>query len=318
MDTNRQPESEEVKLREQLEEFLRCARVLEEVTSAPANIPRTGEASTVALPLHESFIPGSVLTTLFRNPKTGRTVSFKREELAQLDDMTCEYLLNYYQAQSVFTADDAARLRNAVEAHSRRLHVLLRHSDWRAKVYRSDVAKEEAILRSLLQLGLLIECVEILTPPLMTVKRINDEEFDLIDDLRNLLRLLALVLAQRLASDGNDLRSYGALTACIAGLAEKAEDAQALIECGYAASKGDEAAFTKWFEKSGHRAVERVETMIQPVEKQGLDTIFGLFTRHTLDLGLQPVTIEFIRQTLQTLVTTLSNMGAEMTDAANF
>ncbi|HEY1661834.1 MAG TPA: AAA family ATPase [Verrucomicrobiae bacterium] len=316
MDTNRQPESEEVKLRQLLEDFLSCARVLEEVVRPPDNLPRTGEAPTVAVPLRESFIPGSVLTTLFRNPKTGRTVSFKREELAQLDDMTCEYLLNYYQSQSLFTADDATRLRNAIEEHSRRLHLLLRHSDWRAKVYRSDVAKEEAILRSLLQLSLLIKCVEILTPPLLTVKRISDEEFDLIDDLRGMLRVLALSLAQRLAADDRNLQGYGALATCIAGLAEKAEDAQALIECGYAASKGDETTFVKWYEKGGRKAVERVETMLRPVEKQGLDTIFQVFTRHMLDLGLQPVTIEFIRQTLQTLVTTLSNMGSDLSDAS--
>ena len=43
METNRQPESEEVKLRQQLEEFLRYARVLEEVTRAPANLPRVKE-----------------------------------------------------------------------------------------------------------------------------------------------------------------------------------------------------------------------------------------------------------------------------------
>jgi SpoVK/Ycf46/Vps4 family AAA+-type ATPase len=99
-------------------------------------------------------------------------------------------------------------------------------------------------------------------------------------------------------------------------LAAKAEDARELLESGYAAANGDEAAFAKWFAKSGRKAMDRVETMLQPVEKRGLDEIFSLFTRHTLDLGLQPVTIEFVRQTLQTLVTTLSNMDREMSDAS--
>jgi hypothetical protein len=316
METNRQPESEEAKLRQQLEEFLRYARVLEEVTRAPANLPRVKEASTIAVPLHESFLPGSILTTLFRNPKTGRTVSFKREELGELDGMTTNYLLNYYQSQSLFTPDDAVRLRSAIESHTRRLHQLQRHGDWRAQVFSYEVAKEEAILRSLLQLRLLIECAQILTPPLMTVKRIGDEEFDLIDDLHSLVRLLALALWQRLATDGSELQAYGALSVCVAGLAAKADDALALLESGYAAASGDEAAFAKWFEKGGRKAMERVETMLQPADKHGLDEIFKLLTRHTLDLGLQPVTIEFIRQNLQTLVTTLANMEREMSDAS--
>ena len=42
----------------------------------------------------------------------------------------------------------------------------MRNSDWRAQVFSYEVAKEKAILRSLLQLRLLIECVQILTPPL--------------------------------------------------------------------------------------------------------------------------------------------------------
>ena len=74
METNRQPESDETKLRQQLEEFLRHARVLEDVTRAPANLPRVKEPRAALVPLHESFLPGSILTTLFRNPKTGRTV----------------------------------------------------------------------------------------------------------------------------------------------------------------------------------------------------------------------------------------------------
>ena len=314
METNQQPESEAAKQREQLEEFLRYARVLEDVTRAPASLPSSKEVRPV-VPVRESFLPGSILTTLFRDPKTGRTTTFKSEDLAQLDGMTTDYLLNYYQSQALFTAEDLARLRNSIEAHARRLYQLMRNSDWRAQVFNYDVAKEKAILRSLLQLRLLIECVQILIPPLQTVKRIGDGEFDLIDDLHSLVRLLALTLWQRLATDGTDLQAYGALAICIAGLAAKADDALALIESGYAAANGDEAAFTKWFEKGGRRAMERVETMLQPVDKHGLDEVFKLFTRHTLDLGLQPVTIEFVRQNLQTLVTTLANMDHEMSDA---
>jgi len=315
METNRQPESEEVKLRQQLEEFLRYARVLEEVTRAPASLPRVKEPARLVVPLRESLLPGSILTTLFRKPNTSRTVSFKREELAELDGMTSDYLLNYYQSQSLFTPDDAARLRNSIETHQRWFYESLRHGDWRAEVFQYEVAKEKAILRSLLQLRLLIECAQILTPPLMTVKRIGDEEFDLIDDLHGLVRLLALALWQRLATDDSELRAYGALSVCVAGLAAKADDALTLIESGYAAANGDKAAFTKWFEKGGRKAMERVETMLQPADKHGLDEIFKLFTRHSLDLGLQPVTIEFVRQNLQTLVTTLANLDREMSDA---
>ncbi|HEX5399535.1 MAG TPA: hypothetical protein VFY06_10855, partial [Verrucomicrobiae bacterium] len=314
METHRQPESEDAKLREQLEEFLRYARQLEDVTRAPSNLPRRMEVRPV-VPVHDTFLPGSILTTLFRNPKTGRTTSFKSEELAQLDDMTTDYLLNYYLSQSLFTPDDMTRLRHSIESHTRRLYQLMRNSDWRSQVFRYDVAKEKAILRSLLQLRLLIECVQILTPPLMTVKRIDDGEFDLIDDLQSLMRLLALTLWQRLATDGSELQAYGALSLCIAGLAAKSDDALALIESGYAASNTDEAAFKKWFDKNGRKAMERVETMLEPVEKRGVDEIFNLFTRHALDLGLQPVTIEFVRQTLQTLVMTLANMDHEMSDA---
>jgi hypothetical protein len=202
-----------------------------------------------------------------------------------------------------------------MEARSRQVLQLLRHADWRAGVYNYEIAKEAAILNSLLQLRLLLECVQILTPPLMTVKRIDDEEFDLIDNLQSLVRLIALVMWQRLVTDGSPLQAYGALSVCVAGLSARTDDAQALIESGYAASNGNIDAFTKWFEKNGRRAMERVETMLQPVDKYGLDEIFRLLTRHALDLGLQPVTIEFIRQTLQTLALTLASMDQEMSDA---
>ena len=315
MDTNRQTESDVAKLRERLAEFLRRARDLETITQAPANLPRVKEPSRPPLPLHESFLPGSILTTLFRNPKTGRTVAFKGEDLTELDGMSSDYLVNYYLSHSLFTEDDAVRLRNSLEARSRQVLQLLRHADWRAQVYQYEIAKEGAILNSLLQLRLLIECVQILTPPMLTIQRIDNEEFDLIDDLHSLMRLITLVLWQRLATDGSQMQAYGALSACIAGLAAKPEDAQALIEAGFAASNGNADAFTKWFEKSGRRAMERVETMLQPVDKCGLDEIFKLWTRHALDLGLQPVTIEFVRQTFQTLAMTLANMDHAMSDA---
>jgi stage V sporulation protein K len=315
MDPNQQPQSEDARRREQLEELLRYARALAELTRAPASMPRVQEAPALTVPLGEALLPGSILTTLFRNPKTGRTVSFKREELAELDGMTSDYLLNYYQSQSLFSADDAARLRQAIETHTRRLYHLMRHGDWRAEVFNYAAAKEKAMLQSLLQLDLLLEWVEILTPPLLTVKSIDDEEFDLMDDLRGLAQLLALKLWQRLATDGSELQAYGALSVTLSGLAAKADDALALLESGYAATNGDQPAFGKWFERNGSKAMAKVETMLQPVEKRGLDDIFRLFTWHALVLGLQPVTIEFIRQTLQTLATTFANLGDETSDA---
>jgi len=62
--------------------------------------------------------------------------------------------------------------------------------------------------------------------------------------------------------------------------------------------------------------MDRVAAMLQPVDKFGLDEIFSMFTRHTLELGLQPVTIEFVRQVLQTLLTSLSNLDSETSDAS--
>ena len=314
METNRQPESEETKLREQLEEFLRYACVLEEVTRAPSNLPRALQVRPV-VPVHESIMPGSILTTFFRDPKTGRTTSFKAGELEQLDGMTIDYLLNYYQSQRLFTADDSARLRTCIDTHTRRFYQLMRNSDWRTEMFSYEIDKEKAILLSLLQLRLVIECAQILTPPLITMKRIGEVEFDLIEDMYGLVRLLVLGLWQRLATDGSDLQAYGALSLCIGGLAAKPDDALALLESGYAAAGGDQEAFKKWFDKGGRRAMDRVETMLEPVGKHGLDEILRLLTLHALDLGLQPVTVEFVRQNLQTLVTTLSNMDHEMTDA---
>jgi len=95
------------------------------------------------VPVRETSCPARFLHTLFRNPKTGRTASFKSEELAQLDGMATDYLLNYYLAQSVFTADDLTRLRNSIEAHTQRLYQLMRNSDWRARVFNYEVAKEK-------------------------------------------------------------------------------------------------------------------------------------------------------------------------------
>jgi hypothetical protein len=315
METNRQPESEEIKLRQRLEECLRHARELEERTRAPANLPRVAEAPNVTVPLHETFVPGSILTTLFRNPKTGRTVSFKREELSELDGMKSDYLLHYYQSQSLFTEDDAARLRERFEATTQCYYQLLCHSDWRARVFGYHAAKEEALLRNLLQLRLMVECVQILTPPLLTVKRIGDEEFDLIGDLHSLIRLLTFSLWGRLTAEESELTGYGALAVCIAGLSAKSDDALAMLESGYAAAKGDPAAFLKWFEKGGGRyAMDRVKNILSLADKHGLDDIFGLFTRHALELGLQPVTVEFARQTFQSLTTALSDMDGKLSD----
>lgn len=315
METTRTPESDEDKLCRQLEELLGQARNLEQVTRAPDGMPRVQEPAPVAVPLHESILPGSVLTTLFRDPKTGRTVSFKREELAQLDDMTAEYLLKYYESQSVLAAEDATRLRNCIESFSRRLYLLSRRGDWRAGVFAWQASKEQTILRCLLQLQLLVECVEILTPPLLTVKQIGGEEFDLIDDLRGFVRLIVLVLWERLAASGADEQAYGALAASIAALAAKEDDAIALIDSGYAASKGEPVTFEKWFEKSGRAAMEKVETLLQPAEKHGVDEIFKVFAGHALNLQLQPVTVEFVRYTFQALGSAFAAIGGEISDA---
>lgn len=316
METNRQPESDEIKLRQRLEECLRHARQLEELTKPSATMPRVSEPEGIAIANHESLVPGSILTTLFRNPKTGRTVGFKQEELAELDGMTCDYVVKYYQSQALFTDDDGVRLRASLESATRHFYRLQRHSDWRAEVFGYDAAHEASILRNLLQLRLLVECLEILTPPLLTVKRLGDEEFDLIEDLRGILRLLAFSLWGRLATEESELISYGALAVITAGLAARPDDSLAMLEAGYAAAKGDRALFLKWFEKgNGRRVMEKVRDVLCQADKHGLEELFGLITRHALDLGLQPVTIEFARQTLQSLLTALTNLDGKLSDA---
>ncbi len=314
--TDRQPQSDEGKFRQRLEECLRHARELEEATRAPANLPHIDEAAMVPVALHESLLPGSVLTTLFRNPKTSRTVAFKREELSDLDGMSSDYLLNYYQSQSLFTVDDAARLRTCLDASMRRLHQLLRHSDWRAEAFGYDAAHEETLLRALLQLRLLVQCIEILTPPLLTVKRIGEQEFDFIDSLHDLNRLLIFSLWARLAADAPELLAYGSLSLCISGMTAKPDEGKAMLESGFAASKGDVSAFRGWIAKgSGRKAMDQVRNILRQADKQGIDEILALLTRIALDLGLQPVTVEFARQTLQTVAATLSNLDGMTSEA---
>ena len=285
---------------------------------APTRLPRTDESPAVIVPLHESLLPGSILTTLFRNPKTGRTIVFKREELTELDGMKSDYLLSYYQSQSLFTAEEAGRLQKCLDGAVRLYYRLLRQSDWRAQVFGYDTAAEQTLLRALLQMRLLVECAEILTPPLLTVKHIDGEEFDLIDDLHDLNRLLILSLWGRLAANAPDLLAYGSLTICLAGLADKPDDAQAMLESGHAMAEGDKAVFLKWLkEGSGRKVMDLVGTVLRQADKHGLDEILTLLTRHSLDLGLQPVTIEFARQTLQTIAATLSNIDGTNSEAGD-
>jgi SpoVK/Ycf46/Vps4 family AAA+-type ATPase len=316
METNPHPKSDEAKVRQRLEECLQHARELEQATRAPASLPRVNEPQRFAVALNESLLPGSVLTTLFRNPKTGRTITFKREELTELDAMTSNYLLEYYQSQSLFTGDDAERLRACIESSVRRHYQLLRHSDWRALVFGYGTAHEAALLRVLLQLRSLIECAEILTPPLLTIKDIGEEEFDLIDDLYALSRLLVFALWGRLMDDASELLAYGSLSICISGTTSRADDAQALLESGYAASNGDPKAFLDWLAKGGGRnAMDQIRSILRRADRQGIDEILALFTRHALDLGLQPVTIEFVRQALQTFIATLAKLDGKISEA---
>ena len=94
----------------------------------------------------------------------------------------------------------------------------------------------------------------------MTVKRIGDEEFDLIDNLHGFVRLLTLALWRRLATENPTCRLMARSRCASRAWPRKPDDALALLESGYAAANGDAAAFKKWFDKSGRKAMERVET----------------------------------------------------------
>ncbi len=89
-----------------------------------------------------------------------------------------------------------------------------------------------------------------------------------------------------------------------------------MLESGYAAAKGDAAAFLKWMGKgTGRKAMDQVRNILLQADKRGLDEILTLLTHHALDLGLQPVTVEFARQTLQTVAATMSNMDGKISEA---
>ncbi len=315
MESNRQPESEDNKLRQRLEECRLRARQLDAATRAPANLPLIDEPPPLTLPMRKPFLPGSILTTLFRHPKNGRTIIFKPDELSQLDNMKSNYLLKYYQDQGLFLPEVAGRLQKAMDDCGARFGRFLRHGDWRATVFQYDSGKEADLLQALLQLRLLVECIEILTPPLLTIKRLADEEFDLIDDLNDLTRLLIFSLWDRIMDGCSEPLSYGSLALCIAGTSPKSADAVAMLESGYAASNGDPEAFKRWLGKgNGRKAIDQIKNILREIDKHGLDELLSLLTRHALDLGLQPVTIEFAQQTLQNVISTLVSLDGETSE----
>jgi len=94
----------------------------------------------------------------------------------------------------------------------------------------------------------------------------------------------------------------------------KADDALALLESGYAAPMATRRRLRNGSRKAAQGDGARGNDVCSRWTSTGWTKFSKLFTRHTLDLGLQPVTIEFVRQNLQTLVTTLANMGREMSD----
>jgi hypothetical protein len=66
MESNRQPESEDSKLRRRLEECRLRARQLEVATRAPANLPRIDdEPAPLTVPLRKPFLPGVDLNNSF-------------------------------------------------------------------------------------------------------------------------------------------------------------------------------------------------------------------------------------------------------------
>lgn len=315
MENPPQRESADAQRRRELEAVLDQARTLGALVRVREDIPRISAPTGTIVSAHEKLLPSSVLTTILRNPKTGRTLTFKQDELKELDTMTSDYVLRYYESQAILNAADAQRVDEAIEEQTQNLCRLLRHCDWRSRVFGYQPDQEKALFRSLLQVRLIIDCVQILSPPLITVKRIDDEEFDLIDDLEEFVRLLALSMWWRFSSQGTEILSYGALGVCLAGLAGTPEDSLVLAEASYAAAQGLPEAFVNWFERQGGRkALNLAQTAIEPAARHAPSDVFSLITRHSLDLGLQPVTVEFIRQTLLTFAVTLGSLDRQLSE----
>ena len=72
-----------------------------------------------------------------------------------------------------------------------------------------------------------------------------------------------------------------------------------MLELGFAASKGDVAAFPGLDTRrgSGRKAMDQVRNILRPGRtSRALMKFWRLLTRIALDLGLQPVTVESARQ----------------------
>ena len=165
MESNQQPESDESKLRQRLEEVLRQARVLDGGhPRAGQSAPRHHAAPRPAFSPH----PAARLHSHHALPQAGhRPHRFLQARgtgrVGRHDHRLPGELLPV--AIPVHGGRRGAPARR-IELHSGRYNQLLRNSDWRSQVFGYAIAREEAILRSLLQLRLLVDCVQILTPPL--------------------------------------------------------------------------------------------------------------------------------------------------------
>jgi SpoVK/Ycf46/Vps4 family AAA+-type ATPase len=239
------------------------------------------------------LIPGSVLAGLLRYPKTQRTIAFSEDERRQLDTSDSAHIIAYYKTQGIVFEENAQRLTDLLQSFERRFCKLVKDAERRSQHYGYDPAKEGALMRGMLSIELLVDCIEILTPQTFAVRQVDGSEIGLpklIELMRARSRVIANEMWRELASDTPRLVDEGTDLVLQACLAETDDQAVKVIE------------------PSGAFYPETFKIYLGTKSGLDLGSKLAELEKSCAALGLQPSAAVFLRDCYESIARTLAEI----------
>lgn len=254
-----------------------------------------------------SFIPGSVLAGLLRHPETGKTIAFSQKDQSELDALDAGYIITYYESAGVIPADQAQEILTLFKAVERRFWQLSKNTHWRSGAYGYKPEEEHLLLQKILALALLINGIEILTPPMLTVGQNKQGEYDVIEGLRARSDSIVFGIWRKFAAETPRLIDSATQNLCRACFASADEEAVKLMEDEMNDCRGDRQALQLNFKRTVSFFARIRQPMWHDDTVRGVE--FAILASVCGDLGLQPSALHFFRQSYHAIGATLAGIG---------
>ena len=248
------------------------------------------------------LLPGSILVSLFRDPKTQNTLHYEVDALAAFNTSKSRSIVTHFQSHGYLSKQAASAVISAISDFDDAFRDSKSSLSLRCQMFGYESGAAHSIFQNLLSINSFVHILQIITPPDKTYFRAESLDLDVLEDVRvSALNFAAGVWCKLIRPNQGLARCWGTRQLWRAAFLENPQECVIQLEDEVEIARRDGVQHLRELLESDDVFAQELNESYKVNDQllgEGLDEQFKRVGMGCKSLGLRPACLRFLRHLL--------------------